>query len=59
VRFSEVAGLQRLERAKSALRGGDTVEKVAERLGYSDGRSFRRAFQKATGMSPAEFKASL
>ena len=57
VRFSELAGLQRLEKAKSALRGGQTVERAAELTGYSDARSFRRAFQKATGMSPAEFKA--
>jgi AraC-like DNA-binding protein len=59
VRFSELAGLQRLEKAKSSLRAGETVERAAEKLGYSDARSFRRAFQKATGMSPAEFKASL
>ncbi len=58
VRFSELAGLQRLEKAKSALRAGETVERAAERLGYSDARAFRRAFQKATGMSPAEFKAA-
>ncbi len=56
VRFSELAGLQRLEKAKGALRNGETVERAAELLGYSDARAFRRAFQKATGMSPTEFK---
>jgi AraC-like DNA-binding protein len=59
VRFSELAGLQRLEKAKAALRAGETVERAAELTGYSEARSFRRAFQKATGMSPAEFKAGL
>ena len=52
VRFSELAGLQRLEKAKSALRRGETVDRAAEITGYSDARSFRRAFQKATGLSP-------
>jgi AraC-like DNA-binding protein len=57
VRFSELVGLQRLEKAKRALRNGETVERAAELTGYSDARSFRRAFQKAAGMSPTEFKS--
>ena len=59
VRFSEFVGSQRLERAKRALRSGATVERVAELTGYSDARSFRRAFQTAAGMTPAEFKSGL
>ncbi|MCW2284555.1 AraC-like DNA-binding protein [Rhodoblastus acidophilus] len=57
VRFSEMVALQRIRKAKSFLRDGETVERTAEFLGYSDARSFRRAFQKATGLSPVEFKS--
>ena len=60
VRFSELAGLQRLEKAKAALRAGETVERAAELTGYSEARSFRRAFQKATGVKRSkEFKTNL
>jgi AraC-like DNA-binding protein len=58
VRFSEMVALQRIRKAKSLLRDGETVERTAEFLGYSDARSFRRAFQKATGVSPLEFKST-
>ncbi len=58
IRFSQLVGQRRLEGAKSALLRGETVERVAEMLGYSDARSLRRAFQRETGMSPAEFRES-
>jgi AraC-like DNA-binding protein len=56
VRFSELAESRRLERAKALLRAGRTVEHVAEAIGYSDARSFRRAFQRGEGLSPVAFK---
>ena len=58
VRFSELAENRRLERAKALLRAGRTVEEVAEAVGYSDARSFRRAFQRGEGISPIAFKQS-
>ena len=33
-----------------------TVRQVAERLGYSEPRAFRRAFQRWTGKSPNHFR---
>ena len=56
VRFSELAEIRRLDRAKALLRAGRTVEDVAEALGYSDARSFRRAFQRGAGLTPIAFK---
>jgi len=56
LRFSEMVGSRRLEKAKRLLLSGNTVEKSAELLGYSEARSFRRAFHKATGMSPFDFR---
>ena len=37
--------------------GSLSVEEVARRLAFSDARAFRRAFQRWTGTSPAEFRA--
>ncbi len=58
VRFSALTEIRRLERAKTLLRAGKTVEDVAEALGYSEARSFRRAFQRGAGLSPIAFKQS-
>ncbi|MEM9108343.1 MAG: helix-turn-helix domain-containing protein, partial [Pseudomonadota bacterium] len=32
------------------------VDEVAEAVGYSDSRAFRRLFKKMTGLSPAEYR---
>ncbi|MFZ6645644.1 AraC family transcriptional regulator ligand-binding domain-containing protein [Undibacterium sp. TJN25] len=46
----------RMERAKRLLLAGATTEDVAERLGYSDARSFRRAFKRWTMLTPSDFR---
>ena len=35
--------------------GHDIVE-IADAVGYSDPRAFRRLFRKMTGLSPAEYR---
>lgn len=45
------------ESAPQLLHAGYTVEAAAEQLGYSDGRSFRRAFRRVLGYSPQEYRA--
>lgn len=48
----------RIERAKRLLQGGVSLEDIAGQLGYSDGRSLRRAFQRWTAQTPAQYRAS-
>ncbi|MCB9286430.1 MAG: helix-turn-helix transcriptional regulator [Lewinellaceae bacterium] len=43
----------RLEASKSLLKDGHTLEDIAYRLGFSDRRSFTKAFKKAIGVPPS------
>lgn len=55
------AELQAHARYRLALRLLETttldIETISEKLGFSDRRSFTRAFQQWNGMSPSEFRA--
>jgi AraC-like DNA-binding protein len=44
------------EQAEARIRDDVKVELVAEELGFTDARSFRRAFKRWTGKSPNEFR---
>lgn len=47
----------RLTKAKELLAKGDgSVEQIAGQTGYANSASFRRAFKRATGLSPAQWK---
>ncbi|MFE5501310.1 AraC family transcriptional regulator [Amycolatopsis japonica] len=39
----------------SLVRGGETVEELSERLGYSEPSAFRRAFRRWTGSPPGSY----
>ncbi|HET7267343.1 MAG TPA: AraC family transcriptional regulator [Oleiagrimonas sp.] len=53
--FREILNEVRTERALELLRGGSMpVMDVADAIGFSDAREFRRAFKRWTGISPRE-----
>lgn len=56
--YRELRDGTRYERARDLLANSDmTVAQVAELVGYSDARAFRRAFKRWAGLLPAEFRA--
>jgi AraC-like DNA-binding protein len=57
--FSELVTAQRREVSMQLLRGGASVEKIADRLGYSDAQNFSRAFRRWTGVTPSAYRKSL
>lgn len=57
--FREVRARTHAEIAEARLAQGATIADIAEELGYSDGRSFARAFRAWTGCSPRDFRDHL
>ncbi|MBD2868593.1 response regulator [Paenibacillus arenilitoris] len=47
---------ERMERAKLLLAGNDSIQEVAEAVGYEDRSYFSEVFKKQTGMTPKDFK---
>ncbi|MBS0449799.1 MAG: helix-turn-helix domain-containing protein [Proteobacteria bacterium] len=54
--YSLLADRHRQERAQRLLRQGVGTQAVAEAVGFSDSRCFRRAFRRWTGMAPSEYR---
>lgn len=56
--FREVRDdLLRDESVASLVRGTETVEELARRLGFSDASAFHRAFKRWTGRNPGAYRA--
>lgn len=56
--FRRLRSAALVARARPHLVAGRGAEDLAEALGYSDGRSFRRALKAATGLGLAELRAA-
>jgi len=54
--FRQLRRAALVARARPLLLGGHGVDNIAEALGYSDGRSFRRALRAATGLGITELR---
>ena len=55
--YQETLDSLREQIARDVLRRSRlTVSEIAEHVGYSDARSFRRAFKKWTGMTPDHYR---
>jgi AraC-like DNA-binding protein len=44
------------EAISSLVRGGETVEELSDRLGFSEPSAFRRAFRRWTGNPPGSYR---
>ncbi|HYP81827.1 helix-turn-helix domain-containing protein [Variovorax sp.] len=58
LRYSDLLDEQRREEAQRLLHAGHSTAQVAEKLEFSDQRSFVRAFERWTGLSPAAWRKS-
>ncbi len=54
--YSNLLDQDRLNRAIQMLKQGASSDAISEAIGLSDARSFRRAFRRWTGLSPADFR---
>ncbi|MFK7985692.1 MAG: AraC family transcriptional regulator ligand-binding domain-containing protein [Sandaracinaceae bacterium] len=57
--FSELKERVLEREAKRALSGGDSIQALADRLGFATRKGFERAFRRWTGESPAMFRRGL
>ena len=55
-RFRDLRAAVLDARAKAMLRAGDRVDEIAEALGFSDFRSFSRAFKASNGVTPHAYR---
>ena len=55
--YAELQGRARFHKAADWLQASElSIEEISERLGFSDRRSFTRAFSRWAGISPSSFR---
>ncbi|NNC01088.1 helix-turn-helix domain-containing protein, partial [Corallococcus exiguus] len=58
--FRNLANTARIQRATELLRHANgSITRVSAEMGYSSPANFARAFRKATGRAPREFRSKL
>lgn len=58
--FKTIASASKCELAKELLTHSSMpIEEISKKLGFSDRRSFTRAFQKISGLSPSKFRQNV
>lgn len=58
-RFADLQSEARFRAALDLMRNTQDLEQISEQLGFSDRRSFTRAFKRWSGMTPTAFRRSL
>lgn len=56
--FFDYVNNYRVNEAKDMLLKGEKIEYISESVGYGTANTFRRAFKKATGLTPSEWRQS-
>lgn len=46
----------RMDKAKGLLRSGESINRVAELVGYQDAKYFSRLFARVVGVNPTQYK---
>lgn len=54
--FLDIQNDVRMQRAKSLIQSGIAIDEIGHMIGYSDPRSFRRAFRRWVGLSPSAYR---
>ncbi len=55
--FLDIQNDVRMHRAKSLIQSGIAIDEIGHMIGYSDPRSFRRAFRRWVGVSPSAYRS--
>ena len=55
--FLDIQNDVRMQRSKSLIQSGIAIDEIGHMIGYSDPRSFRRAFRRWVGESPSTYRA--
>ena len=57
INFSSYLEQLRIRKANELLKHTDaTVDDIAQQIGYSNGKTFRRAYSRVTGIAPSEYR---
>ena len=56
INFKDYVVNVRMDKAKGLLRSGESINRVAELVGYQDAKYFSRLFARVVGVNPTQYK---